>query len=128
MSFDWHHYLHLAEYLRVGARDAQGELPNIEAAQRSAVSRAYYAAFCLARDYASSELGYRLAGGADHRQLPQYLKDTHSRYHKARLANRLSRLRDWRNKCDYESMVPALSKMVESALEMARRAIQEDIA
>lgn len=44
--FDWAQYLTLAEDLREG----RGSTVNEEARLRSAVSRAYYTAFCLARD------------------------------------------------------------------------------
>ena len=40
MAFDWNEYLKLAQAL---------QQQNTEAAQRSAISRAYYAAFCLAQ-------------------------------------------------------------------------------
>lgn len=46
MSFDWREYLTLAEELAGRAKIAPAE----EARLRSAVSRAYYAAFCKARN------------------------------------------------------------------------------
>jgi uncharacterized protein (UPF0332 family) len=44
--FDWTNYLHLAEVL--------SENPD-EASQRTAISRAYYAIFCNAREYLQSK-------------------------------------------------------------------------
>jgi hypothetical protein len=48
MTFDWYQYLALAEYLY----DNCDTFPNREACLRAAISKAYYAAFCSARNYA----------------------------------------------------------------------------
>jgi len=48
MSFDWAHYIRLAETLK---REA-GNLAERESCLRSAISRAYYSAFGLAREIA----------------------------------------------------------------------------
>jgi uncharacterized protein (UPF0332 family) len=47
MSFDWSNYLSLAQMLVNQPNEAGME----EAALRSAMSRAYYAAFCAARNF-----------------------------------------------------------------------------
>lgn len=51
MSFNWGDYLSLANALLTKPNTPGPE----EAAYRSAVSRAYYAAFCIARNYARDE-------------------------------------------------------------------------
>lgn len=48
MTFDWREYLTLAENLCTNSHT----FPNQEACFRVAISRAYYAAFCTARNYA----------------------------------------------------------------------------
>ena len=48
MTFDWREYLTLAENLYTNSH----YFPNQEACFRVAISRAYYAAFCTARNYA----------------------------------------------------------------------------
>jgi hypothetical protein len=53
MNFDWSQYLTLAQELAGYSVTA-----HTEAKLRSSVSRAYYAAFCKARDYVRNELGY----------------------------------------------------------------------
>ena len=60
MTFDWSAFLHLAEALESGA--GNGELE--DARYRSAISRAYYAAFCSARDHLRHEVRgeYRVVG------------------------------------------------------------------
>lgn len=47
MPFEWQDYLSLAQELS----QRQSDDPLYEAALRSAISRAYYAAFCSARDF-----------------------------------------------------------------------------
>jgi hypothetical protein len=54
MPFDWREYLNLARQLA----GLQGSDYSQEAVERSAVSRAYYAAFCWARNYAEKNLGF----------------------------------------------------------------------
>ena len=54
MSFDWSEYLTLAQELT----SASTSSPIQEAHLRAAVSRAYYAAFCKARNYLHNKDGY----------------------------------------------------------------------
>ena len=54
MSFDWSEYLTLAQELT----SASISSPIQEAHLRAAVSRAYYAAFCKARNYLHNKDGY----------------------------------------------------------------------
>lgn len=69
MSFDWQKFLFLAEYMNVHADD----FPDAEACYRSSVSRAYYAAFCLCRNYVREREGKQFYGD-DHQKLQDYLK------------------------------------------------------
>jgi len=118
MAFDWREFLGLARELT--GRTGPGY--STEAADRTAVSRAYYAAFCWARNYAESRLGFRQTGGAqDHTSLRKHLK----RQGKPQVASRLNRLRIWRNDCDYDDQVPNISSLVKSALKTADKVIQE---
>jgi uncharacterized protein (UPF0332 family) len=48
MAFNWHEYLVLAQFLQSNGSNL-GQVTQ-ESAYRSAVSRAYYAAFCHSRD------------------------------------------------------------------------------
>src|SRR6266536_662971 len=54
MSFDWSEYLTLAQELT----SASTSSPIQEAHLRAAISRAYYAAFCKARNYLLNKDGY----------------------------------------------------------------------
>jgi hypothetical protein len=113
LAFDWAEFLELADFL-AGNRAARH---TGEAASRSAVSRAYYAAFCHARNHARASLGYRPTGtAADHTSLRRHL----ARHGQFRIARRLDDLRTWRNLCDYEDMVRNVPLILRSALAAAR--------
>lgn len=72
MGFDWNEYLILAQFLGGDCGISYSE----EAARRAAVSRAYYAAFCSARNYASSKLGFiPTKTGKDHGKLISWYSD-----------------------------------------------------
>jgi len=118
MPFDWREYLELAKQL-VG-QASSGYFA--EASERSAVSRAYFAAYCWVRNYSESKLGFQRTGSAeDHKYLRRYLVQ----HGKSRVASRLNRLRGWRNKCDYDDQVVNLNQYVKSAIEAADKVIEE---
>lgn len=113
MSFDWKQYLTLSRFL-AGER---GITFDREAAFRSAVSRAYYAAFCHARNYARDRHGFSPKGDVhDHHQLRLHFKN---RAGFQRIAFGLDRLRQRRNSADYNDSVPSLPKDLAAALKEA---------
>jgi uncharacterized protein (UPF0332 family) len=117
MPFDWREYLNLARQLA----GLQGSGYSQEAAERSAVSRAYYAAFCWARSYAEKNLGFQPGGKtSDHAKLREYLKKKGYK----ELASDLNKLREWRNACDYDDQVPQLHQRVSSGIKIADKIIQ----
>jgi hypothetical protein len=94
MPFDWKEYLDLAVFLQKQA----GGAASAEALLRSAISRAYYGAFCHCRNYARDWLGFHPRNDADdHGRLREWLKQRRRRG----VSDRLHRLREWRNECDY---------------------------
>jgi len=118
MPFDWQEYLDLAKNLG-GLKSADYSQ---EAADRSAVSRAYYAAFCWARNYAEQHLDFERSGTAeDHERLRKHLK----KYGKPQIVSGLNKLREWRNACDYDDQVPELRQQVVHAIKIAAKVIQE---
>ena len=97
MAFDWNEYLKLAAFLK---GDEVKYLP--EAGIRSAISRAYYAAYCYARNFAVAKHSFIVTGKADdHDLLIRHLTARGM----ATIANNLASLRTWRNKCDYDNNV-----------------------
>ena len=91
-----------------------------EAALRSAVSRAYYAAFCHARNYARDRHGLQLRYTADDHSLVK----RHFMTRRAHgIADKLDWLRQARNKCDYEDTLSHLDTLLTMALQEAQMII-----
>src|SRR5712692_6446729 len=98
MAFDWKEYVELSRFLQ----QPVGNGGNQEARFRSALSRAYYGAFCYARNYARDWLGFQPRyEGEDHGRLRAHLKKSK----RWRVSEKLERLRDWRNECDYQDQL-----------------------
>ena len=117
MPFDWREYLDLAREL-AGLR---GYGYSQEAAERTAVSRAYYAAFCWARNYAEKNLGFQPEGkSSDHTKLREHFQKKGY----PELASDLNKLRGWRNACDYDDQVSQLHQQVSSSIKVADKIIQ----
>ena len=113
MAFDWSQYLVLAEEL--------AEQKDNEAALRSAVSRAYYAAFCLAREHLLNTNMLFRSGSRRPRLSHRTVWLTYRRDIDRRIGMDGNRLRELRNLVDYEDVVPDLNNVVRSALSTSRR-------
>jgi hypothetical protein len=116
MAFGWRDYLDLARFLGGDA------VPYTqEAALRSATSRAYYAAFCHARNYARQHLGYGLMHNAqDHDGVRDHLR---SRGRSAE-ADSLEVLRRLRNQCDYDDVLSNLAFVAAVAISSAEEILR----
>jgi len=117
MSFDWESLLVVARQLE---KDANQGPTHAEALRRSAVGRAYYAAFCHARNDAVHYLGYHIKGfGDDHGALRAHLKKSR----RGGDAVRLDTLRHLRNDADYADELPwdDAGLTVQEAIEAAER-------
>jgi uncharacterized protein (UPF0332 family) len=113
--FDWTSYLHLAEELAQRSE---------EAAHRSAISRAYYAAFHVAKERAES-VGLGIAdtdGRGSHVACWTSYKNSAQRRDR-QLGARGDELRVIRNRADYEDEFPGASERASQAVEEARRLI-----
>ena len=117
MAFDWSGYLAVARFLASG----EGHPPE-EAARRSAVSRAYYAAFGSALRYAANNLRFDPSYKAeDHAVLRRCLAD----YGMSEIAEALEDLLDWRHRCDYRDYVDDLARMADNAIESSQGVLAE---
>jgi hypothetical protein len=118
MAFDWREYLALAQWLQTNTPPGMSE----EGARRAAIGRAYYAAFGYAVDYTTNYLDFKPRNdGDDHGRLRAHLK---SRRRMA-TADRLDRLRQWRNDCDYQGDFPGdLAATLIAALKDAAYVIE----
>jgi hypothetical protein len=95
MAFDWKLLVAVSRFQYSQALNSgMGE-----ALLRSALSRAYYGAFCYSRNYARDWLGFIPRYDAeDHGRLRAHLKKSK----RWKVSEKLERLRDWRNECDYQ--------------------------
>lgn len=96
MSFDWRHYLELADYLNSHA----SQFPEAEACYRSVASRAYYAVFCLARNYLRDIDGVTFHAN-DHKALQNHLTQNPRNNARSKIGNQLRQLHQIRIKADY---------------------------
>jgi hypothetical protein len=109
MAFEWKEFVEVSRFLGQHAAGAGRS----EAFRRSAVGRAYYGAFCHVRTYARDHLNLQPRNDADdHGRLRARL----SRGRMRGISDKLERLRQWRNECDYADV---LSFDPQTALNLA---------
>ena len=120
MKFDWEEYFNLAKEL-AGTTE--------EAKLRSAVSRAYYSAFCLARNYLRDiEEDPILSRNKTDINVHKYVADGFI-HHKPKsqpmieIGKDLTRLRKMRNNADYEDPMFNLPTQATTALMLAQNII-----
>jgi hypothetical protein len=121
MSFDWSHYLALADEL---ARSSQLQAPP-EARQRASISRSYYAAFCSARNYLRDVDGDPdiPTTGIAH----EYVRVTYQKspeLARKQIANWLDRLWQRRRLADYRDIVSGLQSTTTLSLVEAARVLE----
>jgi uncharacterized protein (UPF0332 family) len=112
--FDWQDFLRVAEDLA-----ARGD----EAALRSAISRAYYAAFCSARNYLRDVQGRTIPKtGAAHRIVWDEFEagSDNSRRQVATLGVRLRRSR---NRADYDDELARVADIANDAIHNANNVL-----
>ncbi len=121
MSFDWTEYLALAQDL-AGQRVTP---PTVEAKLRSAISRAYYAAFCKARNHLRDREGHLIPDtGKAHGIVSDLFQRSPHRPRKKIGAN-LNRLRENRRKADYDDFIRNLPNITSKALRQSEQIVTE---
>lgn len=121
MSFDWAAFLRVAEMLQ-GASDTDSPDRN-EAYLRTAVSRAYYAVYCQARNRLRDIEGIRIPVGASaHLVVRNRYEEADDPRH-AEIGVHLRLLRYDRNRCDYDDKVSNLREIVGDSLARAGAAL-----
>jgi len=116
MSFNWVEFLTLAEAL---LHDPNSPGPE-EASLRSAISRAYYASHCSARNLVLAEKEIVLTGtGRDHRLVINHFRKSRDQT-RQKIGTDLDRLRDNRNKADYDDLVSQPLALAQLSVTVAR--------
>lgn len=121
MSFQWNKYLVLAQEL--AGKPVVGEVSQ-EAKLRSAISRAYYAAFHTAQHYILSQPDRPLISGQDsHIAVCQWFQTSRYR-HEKHIGNGLDRLRQYRIWADYKAVFfGSVANIAEESLTVAGQVI-----
>lgn len=119
MSFDWSEYLNLSQELA-----GQSTSPSTQEAKlRSAISRAYYATFCKARNHLRDKEGHTIpSGGEAHQYVQNQFKKGGDKVRR-KVGENLTRLHIHRKNADYEDIATRLPATAEYALKIAGRAI-----
>ena len=121
IKFDWSEYLNLAENLAGQADNLISE----ETKLRCSISRAYYAAFCKARNYLRDIEGVSIPqSGKSHKIVIDNFKKSTDKTRK-KIGINLDRLRIDRNKADYDDIVEGLLSMTKVDLKLAQNVISE---
>lgn len=123
MSFNWAAYLALARELAGRPTTRRPRTASYEQAQlRSAISRAYYAAFCRARNHLRDNERLGPPGPNIHRWVINQFQGSSDRA-RIRVGRDLYHLRDLRNTADYDDIVAGLPSLTQSALRLAERVL-----
>ncbi len=121
MAFDWCEFLHFAQ----ATQGQSGVGYSAEAANRTAISRAYYASFHIALQYAQTYQGYQpVRTASEHSRLRDHFRQLGGRW--LSVAQALSILRVMRNQCDYDDQVPGLEQLVATALQYAQQRVLDE--
>lgn len=103
MSFNWQEFLLLAD----GLSQQPDLFSSEEAGYRTAISRAYYAAFCAARNFARGRGEIMVSGyGEDHERVIRHFQRSGDKEGR-KVADLLRALRTKRNAADYEDSLTA---------------------
>lgn len=127
MSFDWRKYLIFAELMYEKANSGDSDCHDKETFYRCSISRAYYAVFCLARNYLKDFEGQEFYSD-EHKKVSTFLiKNSDSK--KRKISNQLKMLHQDRKKADYDDtfdQYEAPSLKAQKSVKMAKR-IEESI-
>jgi uncharacterized protein (UPF0332 family) len=120
MSFDWTDYLSLAQTLYKEAKSQ----PQAEARYRAAISRAYYAAFCSARNHLNSvERKGILPGARVHAEVRKTFAE-HPNPVRRKIGLQLDRLFENRKRADYEDDFTGVDRAAGFTLKKATEVIE----
>ena len=124
MSFDWNEFHLVAQDLvNVNYAGTAGQ----EARQRAAISRAYYAVFCVVRNYLCAKerdptLYIPARCGNPHSQVR---KDLQGKHGQPKIAKQIGELHEKRKRADYDDSISKPASEVEDALNLARKILNE---
>lgn len=127
MSFDWRKYLTFAELMYEKANSEDSDCHDKETFYRCSISRAYYAVFCLARNYLKDFEGQGFYSD-EHKKVSTWFIEN-SDIKKRKIGNQLKMLRQDRKKADYDDsfgQYEAPSLKAQKSVRMAKK-IEESL-
>ena len=101
MSYDWRKYLTFAELMYKKANSEDSDCHDKETFYRCSISRAYYAVFCLARNYLKDFEDQKFYSD-EHRKVHLFFINNQDTKKKT-IGNQLKMLHQDRKKADYEN-------------------------
>ncbi len=117
MSFDWLHYLIIAQGLFEGTIDTGYKEANL----RSSISRAYYSAFHHAKQKLYDKWCISVSESAiAHVQVQSFFKQKNEKT----IARKLQRMRTARNRADYDDQIAHLDDLAQGTLSLANEIIK----
>ncbi len=116
--FDWNQYLLLAEKLFY-LRKNEEFLGLKDACLRSAISRAYYAVFCVARNYLIDKKGVRIPKEDTHKFVREIFINSAIREEKI-VGESIKQLWEKRKKADYDGFLTVSEAETEFCLQKAK--------
>ncbi|MDY6804909.1 MAG: hypothetical protein SXA11_14030 [Cyanobacteriota bacterium] len=120
MSFNWFEYLGLAQQLAGKAQISATQ----ESRLRSAISRAYYAAFIIARNHLRDGESISIPEKQTHKFVIEQFKNS-SEERCQKIGKKLVRLRFSRNKADYDDRLDRLPEQTKFMLKLANKTISD---
>jgi uncharacterized protein (UPF0332 family) len=114
-NFNWNEFYRLAVHLNNDHSFDCGE-----AIQRTIVSRAYYAAFCMAREVLEQKYKIIVPRSVDSHN---YVRLEYKKLGRDDINASLRDLRKYRNCCDYNNNVKDLHELAKQSLEIAKEII-----
>jgi uncharacterized protein (UPF0332 family) len=126
MTFNWADYLKFAKKVKQIAEVDDKEMPFYaiqEAAHRAVISRAYYAVFCICRNYILENHSDKILLEANnpkvHGEVIRFFKES-GEAKQSKIGKILGEVRDYRNNADYDNeLEDSLQNLSSNAIEQA---------
>lgn len=119
MAFDWSGYLNLAKKLASEANTSAHQ----EAQLRVTIHLAYYSAFNLAKKHLHDKEGHSMPTTSDvHKYVREQFQLNPEPAHQS-VAEKLKKLRLFRNQADYAAFFPGLSSFTTASIALAEEII-----
>ncbi len=121
MTFNWREYFNLAQELTA---QAKGNTDRDEAKLRCAISRAYYATYCKARNVLRDKDGISVPSIDAHKfVIDKFANSTVMQ--RQQIGADLLRLKDNRKRADYNDDLPRIDKVIHAVLLTAQTTLDE---